>query len=188
MPTSQSLLKIAGTEACEKSFFGSSSGPSCRTTLKSAGLIFSTPSYSINPSFRNLFMNWFTRVRVVPIISASTVCETFGSVVARPGLPWSQPQQGSCQPFLAGIEELIDQILLDPQLSGNHVGDEPVGELVFGVKEAKHFAFFNDQAAARSYGRRGRHPQLRAGQTTFAQKIPGPRMATTPSLPAAELR
>jgi hypothetical protein len=44
---------------------------SCRTTVKRDGLILILPLYSMKPSFLNLFMNRFTRERVVPIISAS---------------------------------------------------------------------------------------------------------------------
>ena len=50
------------------------------TTLRSELLILSSPLYSINPSFRNLFMKKFTRDRVVPTISASVSCDTFGKV------------------------------------------------------------------------------------------------------------
>src|SRR5678815_1149472 len=52
---------------------------SCSTTLTRAGLIFRPPLYSMNPSFRNLFMKKFTRERVVPTISASVSCDSFGN-------------------------------------------------------------------------------------------------------------
>src|SRR5678815_5794288 len=39
----------------------------------------SSPSYSMKPSFLNLFRKKFTRERVVPTISASVVCEIFGT-------------------------------------------------------------------------------------------------------------
>jgi hypothetical protein len=41
-----------------------------RTTLRRELLTFNPPLYSINPSFRNLFMKKLTRERVVPTISA----------------------------------------------------------------------------------------------------------------------
>ena len=44
---------------------------SCRTTVRRDLLILISPLYSTKPSFLNLFMNKFTRERVVPIISAS---------------------------------------------------------------------------------------------------------------------
>ena len=47
--------------------------------LRSALFTLSPPLYSINPSLRNLFMKKFTRERVVPTISASVSCESFGS-------------------------------------------------------------------------------------------------------------
>jgi hypothetical protein len=43
---------------------------SCRTTVRRDLLILIPPLYSMKPSSLNLFMNKFTRVRVVPIISA----------------------------------------------------------------------------------------------------------------------
>jgi hypothetical protein len=51
-----------------------------KPTLRRELLIFKPPLYSMNPSFRNLFMKKFTRERVVPTISASVSCDTFGSV------------------------------------------------------------------------------------------------------------
>src|SRR4029453_19221537 len=69
------------------------SGQSCNTTLNSELLIFSGRSlaYSMKPSFWNLSRKKFTRARVVPIISASVSCESFGT--ARAGL--------SCIPYRA---------------------------------------------------------------------------------------
>jgi hypothetical protein len=51
-----------------------------KTTFKRELWTFKSPLYSMNPSFRNLFMKKFTRERVVPTISASVSCDTFGSV------------------------------------------------------------------------------------------------------------
>jgi hypothetical protein len=59
---------------------------SCRTIERRELLTLSTPLYSINPSFLNLFMKKFTRERVAPIISASVSCEILGNV--RCGLVW----------------------------------------------------------------------------------------------------
>jgi hypothetical protein len=44
---------------------------SCRTTVRRDLLILISPLYSMKPIFLNLFINIFTRERVVPIISAS---------------------------------------------------------------------------------------------------------------------
>jgi len=45
------------------------------------------------------------------------------------------------QPFLAGIEELVYQILLDSHVSRKHISDEAVGELVFLVEHTNHLVF-----------------------------------------------
>ena len=51
-----------------------------KTTLRRELCTFKPPLYSMNPSFRNLFMKKFTRERVVPTISASVSWETRGNV------------------------------------------------------------------------------------------------------------
>ena len=40
------------------------------------------PLYLMKPNFLNLFMNWLTRERVVPIISASVSWLTFAMIVS----------------------------------------------------------------------------------------------------------
>ena len=44
---------------------------SCRTTVRRDLFTLISPLYSMKPSFRNLFMNIFTRERVAPIMSAN---------------------------------------------------------------------------------------------------------------------
>ena len=55
-------------------------GQSRKTTPRRELWTFKPPLYSMNPSFRNLFMKKFTRERVVPTISASVSWDTRGSV------------------------------------------------------------------------------------------------------------
>jgi hypothetical protein len=57
---------------------------SCSTTLRNELLIVSgsSPSYSMKPSFLNLFKKKFTRDRVVPTIFASVSCEIRGTTRA----------------------------------------------------------------------------------------------------------
>lgn len=85
-----------------------------------------------------------------------------------------QEQQRACQALLAGIEELIDQILLDADIARQHERDETVGELVFVVEDANHLGFFNDERS----GGRDRHGRAHAnrlgGETALAKKIAGP--------------
>jgi hypothetical protein len=54
----------------------------------------------------------------------------------------SEQQKRPSQAFLAGIEKLIDQILLDSDVPRKNVGHEAVGEGMFCVKRAQHFVFF----------------------------------------------
>src|SRR6266849_3406589 len=41
-----------------------------------------------------------------------------------------EQQQSARQPFLTGVEELVNQVFLDSYVSRNHISDEAVGELV----------------------------------------------------------
>ena len=77
----------------------------------------------MNPSLRNLFMKKLTRDRVVPTISASVSCDSFGTHVLR--LVFlavaRQQQQRPGQPLLARVEQLIDQVFLDADVAREHV-------------------------------------------------------------------
>src|SRR5438309_11245211 len=65
-----------------------SDGQSCSTTWSSELWTSSPPSYSMKPSFRNLFMKKLTLDRVVPTLSASVSWLTFGTTGSgRPSLP-----------------------------------------------------------------------------------------------------
>jgi hypothetical protein len=80
-------------------------------------------------------------------------------------------QQSPRQPFLNGIEELIDQVLLDSDVSSQHIGDEAVGKLVFPVEHPKHFLFFNYKYRGRCNRGRRCHANHLARQAAFSQKI-----------------
>ena len=68
-----------------------------------------------------------------------------------------EQQQSARQAFLGGVEELIYQILLDSDVSRQHIGDEAVGELVFPVEHANHLVFLNDQHRGGRNRGRSRH-------------------------------
>jgi hypothetical protein len=70
-------------------------------------------------------MKKLTRERVVPIISASVSWLTLDDRFRQAFLAEIRQQQ-KCprQAFLAGIEQLIDQVLLDPTVAGQQVGDK----------------------------------------------------------------
>src|SRR5712664_3121208 len=57
----------------------------------------------------------------------------------------SEQQKSAGQPFLAGIEKLIDQILLDSDVPRKHIRHEAVGESMFGVEQANHLVFLNNE-------------------------------------------
>ena len=146
------------------------------TTLSSELLIFSPPLYSMKPSFRNLFMKKFTRDRVVPTISASISCDSF-----RQDLLWfallpvaRQQQQRARQPFLARIEQMVDEIFLDPDVARQHVRDEAVGEGRLVVENLLHLAFPDDQYRSRGNGGRRSDTKRLTCEAAFTKKSSSP--------------
>jgi hypothetical protein len=55
-----------------------------------------------------------------------------------------QQEKRPCQAFLAGVKQLIDEIFLDADVPGQHVGDEAVRECWFGAERTHHLLFFNE--------------------------------------------
>ena len=82
-----------------------------------------------------------------------------------------QQQQSPRQPFLAGVEELVNQVLFDPNVSSKHVCDEAVGELVFLVERANHLVFLNDEHGGGCDCGRSRHAPGLARKAPFSKKI-----------------
>src|ERR1700687_3302902 len=82
-----------------------------------------------------------------------------------------EQQQSARQPFLAGVEELVYQVLLDSSVSCQHISDEAVGELVFLVEHANHLVFLNDKYGGGCNRGRSRHANGLARQAPFPKKI-----------------
>ena len=66
-----------------------------------------------------------------------------------------QQEQRAGQPLLRGIKKLIDQVRLDTNVPGEHIGDKAVREFVLGVKDADHLFLFNNKHRSWRAGRRG---------------------------------
>jgi hypothetical protein len=83
----------------------------------------------------------------------------------------SEQEQSTGQPFFAGVEELVDQILLNPNVSSEHISDEAVGKLMFRVKHTNHLGFLNaKQGGGCDCGSR-RHANGLTSETSFSKKI-----------------
>jgi hypothetical protein len=84
------------------------------------------PLYSMNPSFRNLFMKWLIRERVVPtsvswlIVGTHRLRPTFLAEVR-------QQQQEPGQPPLAGVEELVHEVFFHPDVPQQEIRGEVSG-------------------------------------------------------------
>ena len=84
-----------------------------------------------------------------------------------------EQKKSSRQPFLAGVKELIDQIFFHSDVSGDHIGYEPIGKIVFPVQNPNHLVFFNNKYAGRRNRGGRRHTSGSTRQTAFAHEIAG---------------
>ncbi len=84
-----------------------------------------------------------------------------------------EEKQSAGEAFLGGVEQLVDQVFFDADVSREHVGDEAVGKFVLAVQDANHFVFFNDKSTGGNHGSGGGHAIWLARKASFAQKIPG---------------
>lgn len=84
-----------------------------------------------------------------------------------------EQQQRASESLLGGIEELIDQVRFNPDVSRKHVRNEEVGERVFLVENASHFLFLDHKEGSR-YDRGGRpHPDRLTCEAALAKKVAG---------------
>ena len=86
-----------------------------------------------------------------------------------------EQQQSPREAFLSGVEELIDEIFFDSDVSRQHMSDEAVGELVFPVEDSNHLVFLNDEhGGGRNYSG-ARHANRLPRKAAFAKEIAGPK-------------
>src|SRR5947208_677613 len=100
--------------------------------------------------------------------------------------PWHQCELLSClpvmreeqqcprQPFFAGVEKLIHQILFKPRIASQHVGEEVVSEGRLVAQEFDNLLLQDGDEGYRFERRGRRHSNGLAIQTAFSQKIAGP--------------
>ena len=86
-----------------------------------------------------------------------------------------EKEQRARQALLAGIEELIDQVLLNSDVPRQHEGDEAVGKLMFRVEDANHLGFFDHERGGWRNGGRRTDPNRLTGKASFAHEIPRPQ-------------
>src|SRR5260370_5114723 len=78
-----------------------------------------------------------------------------------------EQEESARQPLLAGVKELVDQVLLDSEVPCQYVGDEAVRKLVFPVEHANHFVFLNDEDGGGCNSGRSRHANGLASNAAF---------------------
>src|SRR5579872_825244 len=84
----------------------------------------------------------------------------------------SQQQQNSGQPLFAGIEKLVNQILFVPDVPGQQISDEHIGQSVFSMESLHHRFLLNAQKLAIGYCRCSSHAERLTCEATFAKKVP----------------
>ena len=120
-------------------------------------------------------MKKLTRERVVPIISASVSCDSFGKVLDRHVFlaVARQQQQRARQPLLARIEQLIDEVFLDADVARQHVRDEAIRKIGLVVEKTNHLALRNAQHAHRRHGARRADAGRLVRKHALAKKLTG---------------
>ena len=97
-----------------------------------------------------------------------------------------QQQQRPRQPLLAGIEELIQQVLLDANVAGQEMGQEQLGEGGVFLQQTDHGIFVEAHETSGFRGARGCGTNCLSGQAGFPQKAPSSSIARTASLPCCD--
>jgi len=87
----------------------------------------------------------------------------------------SQKQKGTGQPFFAGIEELVDQVLFDSDVASQHIRDENGSDssCLHGARGSSHFLDIEYDGLCDCGSRGHAHPP--AGQEPLAKKIARPQ-------------
>jgi hypothetical protein len=122
---------------------------------------------------------------VVPTIEASVSWENLRHCPCRLvllAIP-RQQQQRARQTLLARVEELIDQVLFDPDVAGQHVADEPIRHRVLVVQHPEHPGFPDEQDHARRDGRGAPHADALARQDILRRRSRSDRASRHGFLP-----
>jgi hypothetical protein len=83
----------------------------------------------------------------------------------------SLKKEDSGQPLFARIEKVVNQILLVPNVSGQQISDEHVGQSVFPVERLHHRFLLNAQDVTSRYRTGGPHAQGPSCKAAFPEKI-----------------
>ena len=98
-----------------------------------------------------------------------------------------QQQKHPRQPLLAGIEQLVDQILFDAKIAVQQIGNEQRGKFRFVMQRAQHCRPRQPHQGAIGHRRHGRHAPRVAVETSLAEKIGvAEKSLSTASLPALD--
>src|SRR2546421_10453382 len=85
-----------------------------------------------------------------------------------------QHQKDARQPLLAGIKQLVHQVLFIPDVPCEQVCNKHVGETLFPVKRLHHCFFLDSQQCAIRHSCCSTHAERLASQRSFAEKTPVP--------------
>jgi len=82
-----------------------------------------------------------------------------------------EKQERARQALFAGIEELVDQILFDPNVVREHIRDEMGRQRMLGVEHAEHFVFLDDEDRGGRNGGSRAHADRLARHASLAKKV-----------------
>jgi len=93
-------------------------------------------------------------------------------------------QEDPGQSLLTRVEQLIDQVFLEPNVAREQVDDEPLSEGRMLMQDLDHRRFLDPQQGDIRDGRRGRDPARLPSQTSLAKEITGPQQADDGRFPS----
>jgi len=82
-----------------------------------------------------------------------------------------QEQERAREALFAGVEELVDEVFFDADVSRQHVPQESIGEGRLSVELSHHLSLLHDDDRARRHGRRRCHPVCLPDQTPLTKKM-----------------
>ena len=82
-----------------------------------------------------------------------------------------EQEKGAGESFFTGVEQLVDEIFLEADVSGQHVCDEAIRQRMLLVQQTNHLPFGNHANPARRHRRRGRQTKRLGRQRPFAAEL-----------------
>jgi len=86
-----------------------------------------------------------------------------------------QQEQDTREPLFARVEEMIDEVFLNPDVPRQHVREEPIGKRRLRVQHLEHLGLLDDEHHARAQRQGGRHAPRLPREAPLAKEVTRPQ-------------